>query len=282
MPEHSLLPRRTPVVWGNRPGPLSDSDIARFRDSGFLLLPQRQRHLDSALFADCVHGCDTLLQSPPQQGVVLERYSREIRTVFNAHGLLACFSRFACQAFLVTAARQILGSDVYLHQSHINYKTALFGEHYFWHQDYAFWANEDGMPGLRALGVALFITEMSPVNGPLIVIPGSHRWLAPKRMGSSARLDNTSGVKLDPDDLSAHGLLTPDELVAMSLAARPEAVLGPEASLLLFDPNIAHASADNLSLGARIMALFFYNSVENTLVNPARPEFIASRDYRPL
>jgi len=276
-----LQPRHTPVVWGNRPGPLDENELRQFSEAGFLLLPKLQMKLDRELFNDCVAGCRELRDSPTE-GVVRESSTEHVRTVFNAHGRLECFKRFASQEFLVSAAKQILDSDIYIHQTHINYKAAFFGEHYFWHQDYAFWMNEDGMPSIRALGVGLFVTEMSAVNGPLIVIPGSHRWVVPKQMRSLGNFSNTAGVKNSDETLSAHGLLTPSELAMMCEHSQPEAILGPEASVLLFDPNIAHASPDNLGPTERILALLFYNSTNNTLKNPSRPEYIASRDYQPL
>ena len=281
--ECGLRPRSTPVVWGDRSsGPLDETQLRQFETTGFLLLPHFQNTLDSGLFHACVAAAQELHDSPGTEGVVMETTTDSIRTIFNAHGRVECFTHFALQAYLLSAARQILGSPVYIHQTHINYKAAFFGEYFFWHQDYAFWANEDGMPGLRALGVALFLTAISHINGPLLVIPGSHQWIAPKTMRSTGSLNNTSAKTDFSATLGDHGLLTPAELLHMSRDSAPQPIVGAEASILFFDPNIAHSSSHNLAPTKRPLLLLFYNSVANTLIHPSRPSYISSQDYRPI
>jgi hypothetical protein len=59
---------------------------------------------------------------------------------------------------------------------------------------------------------------------------------------------------------------------------------GPRGSVLIFHPNLAHASVPNLSPWDRTMLIVTYNSVANVPV-PAgepRPAFLVSRDTRPL
>jgi len=67
--------------------------------------------------------------------------------------------------------RQLLGPDVRLHTSKLNTKGASGGAGVEWHQDWAFYphTNDD----LLAIGVML--DDMTEDNGPLQIIPGSHR-----------------------------------------------------------------------------------------------------------
>lgn len=53
---------------------------------------------------------------------------------------------------------------------------------------------------------------------------------------------------------------------------------------MVFHPNLAHGSAPNLSPWDRTMMIVTYNSVSNVPVPPGepRPEFLVSRDTRPL
>lgn len=53
---------------------------------------------------------------------------------------------------------------------------------------------------------------------------------------------------------------------------------------MLFDANICHGSAPNMSPFDRAVAIVTYNSVDNlpVRVTQPRPEFLASRDYEPL
>jgi Phytanoyl-CoA dioxygenase (PhyH) len=41
-------------------------------------------------------------------------------------------------------------------------------------QDYGTWARDDGMPEPRAMNIAVFMDEVMPINGPLMLVPRSH------------------------------------------------------------------------------------------------------------
>src|SRR3546814_10424765 len=49
------------------------------------------------------------------------------------------------------------------------------GREFYWHSDFETWHVEDGMPRMRALSMSVLLAENTPHNGPLMVIPGSHR-----------------------------------------------------------------------------------------------------------
>ena len=58
-----------------------------------------------------------------------------------------------------------------MHQFKINAKAAFEGDVWQWHQDYGTWARDDGMPEPRAMNIAVFLDEVMPINGPLMLIP---------------------------------------------------------------------------------------------------------------
>ncbi len=67
---------------------------------------------------------------------------------------------------------QLLGpSGVRLHGSKINLKAPHYGSPVEWHQDWAFYphTNDD------VLAVGVMLDDCLPENGPLMVIPGSHK-----------------------------------------------------------------------------------------------------------
>ena len=76
---------------------------------------------------------------------------------------------------LVNVARQILGSEVYVHQSRANMKPGFKGKEFYWHSDFETWHVEDGMPAMRALSCSVLLTDNNANNGPLMLVPGSHR-----------------------------------------------------------------------------------------------------------
>jgi ectoine hydroxylase len=59
---------------------------------------------------------------------------------------------------------------------------------------------------------------------------------------------------------------------------------GPRGSVLFFHGNLVHGSAPNMSPVRRAIVLITYNRLCNIprSANPPRPEFLASRDYRPV
>ena len=72
-------------------------------------------------------------------------------------------------------AEQLLGSRVYVHQSRINYKSGFDGKEFYWHSDFETWHAEDGLPRMRAVSASIALSDNTPLNGPLMLIPGSHR-----------------------------------------------------------------------------------------------------------
>lgn len=76
---------------------------------------------------------------------------------------------------LLSAAEELLESEVHVFQCKVNAKQALRGEVWQWHQDYSVWGPKDGMPEPRAVNVALLLDDTTEHNGPLLVVPGSHR-----------------------------------------------------------------------------------------------------------
>ena len=63
------------------------------------------------------------------------------------------------------------GPDIRFDTAKLNMKSAGFGAPVEWHQDWAFYphTNDD----LAAVGVMM--DDMAPENGPLLIVPGSHR-----------------------------------------------------------------------------------------------------------
>lgn len=72
---------------------------------------------------------------------------------------------------VIGPVKQLIGPDLRLLGSKLNMKSATYGSPVEWHQDWAFYpyTNED----LLAIGIMLDDVTLS--NGPLQVIPGSHR-----------------------------------------------------------------------------------------------------------
>lgn len=72
---------------------------------------------------------------------------------------------------LIACLKSLLGPDIRLHSSKLNTKAPGGGAAVEWHQDWAFYphTNDD------LLAVGIMLDDVDLENGPLMVIPGSHK-----------------------------------------------------------------------------------------------------------
>src|SRR5690606_27678387 len=125
-----------------------------------------------------LHEVERLVRDPAirrREEAITEKGSDAVRSVFMVHKLSKLLGRLSQDMRLVNIAKQILGSDVYIHQSRANMKPGFNGKEFYWHSDFETWHIEDGMPAMRALSCSVLLTDNNPTNGPLMVVPGSHR-----------------------------------------------------------------------------------------------------------
>lgn len=282
-PDTPWLKRQEAVVKGSADdGPLSEDQLARFECRGFLFEPN---FLDAEAVAELRRELKQLLDNDAYRGEdfsITEPDSREIRSLFAVHFLSPHFAALAADERLMGRARQILGGDAYVHQSRINYKPGFKGKGFDWHSDFETWHSEDGMPRMRSLSCSIILTDNGEFNGPLMLIPGSHRYFIPC-VGRTPENNYKESLKSQeigvPDAASLKALMLENDI---------EAPKGPSGSLVMFECNTLHGSNINMSCWPRSNLFFVYNSVENTLHDPycgnkPRPEFLAARkDWSPL
>jgi phytanoyl-CoA hydroxylase len=93
---------------------------------------------------------------------------RRIKEPFKAHPV---YRRMAEHPRLLAMLTRLIGPDLRLHGGKINLKSAAYGAPVEWHQDWAFYphTNDD------VLAVGVMLDDMTPENGPLLVMPGSHK-----------------------------------------------------------------------------------------------------------
>jgi ectoine hydroxylase len=279
----ALVPRLDPVVYGDTGGggALDRYALRKYERKGFLFLEGFFSREEVGLFGAAI---DRLCASAAIKGspaAVLEPESCQLRSLFDVHRASPVFGELARDRRLVLIAEQLLGSQVYVHQSRANLKPGFAGREFYWHSDFETWHVEDGMPRMRALSCSISLTENTPFNGPLMVIPGSHRHFV-------------SCAGTTPEDhylvsLKKQELGVPDQEHIRRLAEEGgmAAPTGRAGSVLLFDCNILHGSNSNISPWPRSNLFLVYNSVENPLGPPfcgrqPRPEFIASRNFTPI
>jgi ectoine hydroxylase len=280
--EPKEIVREDAVVWGTTgDGPLGADALDSFDANGYLMVddlvsPEEVAKLRAEL---------TRLSGDPgvraDERTVIERSSQEVRSIFEVHKISEVFDAIVRDERVVGRARQILGSDVYVHQSRVNFKPGFGGGDFYWHSDFETWHAEDGMPRMRAVSVSISLTDNSSYNGPLMIMPGSHKTYV-------------SCVGETPDEnykssLVAQRFGTPDEDTLTRMADRHgiDVLAGPAGGAIMFDCNCMHGSNGNITPYPRSNVFIVFNSVENACVQPfaapaPRPAFVGARDFTPV
>jgi len=277
--------REDPVVWGDQtsidsPSRLGSEAIALYEQDGF----HHARELFSqAEVVELLAEANRLAEAEtrPKPGVVIEPGSNVVRSLFRLHRTNEMFRAVAHDPRLVDVARQLLGSDVYVHQSRINFKPAFDGKEFFWHSDFETWHIEDGVPRMRAVSVSISLTDNNEFNGPLMVVPQSH-WTYVRCVGATPENHFEHSLKKQE-----YGVPSREAMLQLVDRGGIVAPKGPPGSALFFECNLMHGSVGNLSPYPRTNLFIVYNSVENAVVEPfgdrpPRPEYLAEREVLPI
>ena len=154
-----------------------------------------------------------------------------VRRIKRPHAVDPLFWNYACHQPLVAILEALVGPSIRLHHSKINLKSARYGAPLEWHQDWAFipHSNQD----MAIASVMIDAVDLD--NGPLMVIPGSHRRLL------DHHADGWFVGAIDPDTID-------------TASAVP--IVGPPGTVTLHHPLLVHGSALNRS--SRDRRLLFY------------------------
>ena len=156
---------------------LTPEQVEAYRGEGYLVVHDV---LDADALARLRAARDELLAGARGIAGHTELYDLEdthtpeaprVRRLKLAHRHHAAFDALIRSPALLSLMTPLLGPAVRLHTSKLNLKSAAYGSPVEWHQDWAFYphTNDD----VLALGVLL--DDFTPDNGPMMVVPGSHR-----------------------------------------------------------------------------------------------------------
>ena len=274
----AIIARQDPVVYGDGTyaDALSAEQVESYDRDGFLLL---ENVFSEAEVQALIAEVDRMTRDPAivrREESITEPGSNAVRSIFRVHVLNAMLGRLTRDPRLANVARQLLGSEVYIHQSRANMKPGFKGKEFYWHSDFETWHVEDGMPSMRALSCSVLLSDNNECNGPLMLVPGSHRHFiscvgeTPKEHYKHSLKKQEYGV---PDAVSLQLLVEQGGIRTMTAKA---------GSVVFFDCNTMHGSNSNISPWPRANVFMVYNSMENTLNPPKygldpRPEHIATR-----
>ncbi|GAB4143946.1 MAG: ectoine hydroxylase [Sphingomonadales bacterium] len=274
----AMLPRHDPVVYSDwtPQAPLTRAQTESYARNGFLTMPDLLTPTEVACLQQEMARLERQADAIDPELLIREPGSGALRSVFRVHAVNRLFGRLARDRRLAGVARFLLGDDVYVHQSRLNFKPGFRGKEFYWHSDFETWHVEDGMPRMRALSMSIVLTPNYGYNGPLMLIPASHRQYVscvgetPENHYKQSLKKQEYGV---PDDAS---------LLAMAEAGGIEVPTGPVGTVIIFDCNTMHGSNSNITPFPRSNFFVVFNAISNSLVTPyggrpPRPDFLAKR-----
>lgn len=274
-----LIARKDPVVYNRdwSQAPIEQHHIQHYQQHGYMVLDdvfssQEIERFNAELLQ--LRSSDSVKRA---RETITEYSSGNVRSIFAVHKMSAIFQQLAEDARLVDLARFILNDEVYIHQSRLNYKPGFRGKDFYWHSDFETWHVEDGMPRMRALSMSISLTENNNLNGPLMLVPGSHQQYAVCEGYTPDNHYQTSLKKQEygvPSDACLSTLI--DQKGVKAAVCKP-------GSVIIFDCNTMHGSNSNITPYPRSNAFFVYNAISNQVQQPfcgrpARPEYICSRE----
>ncbi|QDC07795.1 ectoine hydroxylase [Oceanicola sp. D3] len=273
-----LHARKDPVLWSDwhEGAPIERAEAEQYRENGYLV---RRDVFSQDELALLVETSATLRDDPGgirREDLITEPESDAVRTVFRLDEHSPLFARLAKDSRLAGVAQFLLGDEVYLHQSRLNYKPGFTGKEFYWHSDFETWHAEDGMPRMRAVSASVLLTDNSEFNGPLMLVPGSQEVFV-ACAGETPDANHEESLKKQQV-----GVPQPQTIDRLVRENGLDAATGPTGTVIFFDCNTLHGSNGNITPDPRSNAFFVYNAVSNRVTAPyaapqPRPDFLANR-----
>jgi phytanoyl-CoA hydroxylase len=241
----------------------------QFEDEGYLIVENVLSHDELKACEDEIKRLHRLSidleasQDPSLKHFQREPYARDkqrdglpvLRKIEQTRDFSVLFKDLAAHPKLIPVVKALIGEDLLLFRSTLMLKPAFHGSAHAFHQDSAYWPMDP--PSLVTVSLAL--TESTPENGCIQVIPGSHRW-GMKEWGLIAQ--DTEKAQANRNDIDTSGAI--------------EAPL-KAGSVVMFHSLTVHGSGPNKSPYPRHTALYAYFPPTVKLV--ARGNEAVSRDF---
>lgn len=156
---------------------LSERDRAFYRENGYLVVKNVLSAGEVATLRRTVDGIVDQARGVAESNEVYDLEASHtaqqprVRRIKMPTNVDPYFWTIARHPNIIDAVTSLIGPNVRLHTNKLNLKSAGHGAPVEWHQDWAFYphTNDD------VLAVGVMIDDMGDDNGPLMVIPGSHK-----------------------------------------------------------------------------------------------------------
>lgn len=242
---------------------LSPDQVAAYRRDGYLVVESRipldviaRCHDEIARIREDARGL-----TGHTDRVDLEDSHRpddpRIRRIKLPHTFSPVFDDLMRSDWILAPVRDLIGPNLRLQTSKLNMKSARYGAPVDWHQDWAFYphTNDD------ILAVGVFLDDVGPENGPLMVMPGSHR--------GPVFDHHANGAFAGTMSLSKAGLDVKDAARAMA----------PAGSISIHHVRVVHGSDVNRSDRDRAVLFYEIASADAFPIAGAMTPFASLEDF---
>ena len=225
---------------------ISERDVAFYREQGYLIVPDvlEAETLDTLRgdLAGILEGARAVTSHTDVYDLEPGHRADDprVRRIKTPHKFFPAFERLTRHPRMLAVLQALLGPGVRLHGSKLNMKSPKYGSPVEWHQDWAFYphTNDD------ILAVGIMLDDATSDNGPLMVVPGSHRGPI-----FDHHADGYFCGAVDPAAVK-------DEV------ARAVPMTGRAGSMSFHHVRLLHGSAQNVSSLPRALLLFEYAAAD--------------------
>jgi phytanoyl-CoA hydroxylase len=225
---------------------LTASQFEQYRELGYLVVPGV---LDGELLASLRGTVDAIVAAAAEVTEHTDVYDLEdthtpaaprVRRIKTPHKHFSFFAELTRHPRITDILVNLIGPDIRLHGSKLNMKAAGYGAAVEWHQDWAFYphSNDD------VLATGLYLDDCDMANGPLLVLPGTHRG----RIFDHHANGYFAGA-MDPDDTGVD-------------YTRAVALTGEAGAMTIHHARLVHGSALNVSHKRRRLLLHEYAAAD--------------------
>ncbi len=250
---------------------ISETNIsAQYEATGFILL-------DAHLSEDALPDYQQL--SAGSGEYFFEKDNQTVRSIYGIHEGAYFREWIKKQSWLGQMLKQIIGTDVYIHQSKINVKNTDSSSVWPFHRDFPFWHVFDHIPQNSMVNVVIYLDDVFNGSGELQLIPASHLEFLPKEQ-------NNTSQKYSLEGSASSDLLfsfTEEELTYFEKKYGTNCTFGKKGSVLFFNPDVIHGSGASETDFSRKILILTFNSCKNLPKAVSnRPEYLCSTNHTPI
>jgi ectoine hydroxylase len=245
------------------------SNLQAYESEGYVLINEFSNDLipDYQLFVD------------EKSEIIFEKDNENVRSIYAFHNNSNFLNWLSKQQIIRKFVTSIIGKDVYLHQSKINFKNNSADSVWPFHRDFPFWNIFDHIDVNRMINVVIYLDDVNESSGAINFIPKSHKLFLERELQNSKMIYSLEGS-------SSNDLLfafSEEEILLFTSKYGIISAQSKKGSILFFDPNIIHGSGTSKINSDRKLMILTFNSCENLPKKPTlRPEYLASSTFEPI